>query len=429
MSGDQFYRGGGGAASLFTLWVKRERELLDKECDQTLAQLVEKAVLRRRKESDSAKQAERRDLSLANETCHAETSQSQGRPQAQTRVGESLQLETQGKGQQGRLQQLPRKSALPYAGVFIYKATKGQVKTVTLQKEDYSWLEEAGKVVHLACQTRSSEELIKDEEHLMWQTQVLFDNFVRSHCYTDSQAVCSPRWLLTRMFQCYCLTADVPLHEVEDSVVAEHTEKCCLETYECSVKEGRTWVKGLAVYSDSPLYTLWASKAVIVKAKKRTRDARVKKTKSFFTRCVLVHPREAMSAIRLFRTDAGDDSTTAKFVAKAVATKLLNKHYCHFRELNRMEFGHVMCKGNHGIQTVRPVCRIKPQSRRNKQEYHYGRVAPRTVPLHTRAELGTAILQRGFRLPRRQKLHLLRNAQLHTSNYSSGDGDACVSHH
>ena len=314
--------------------------------------------------------------------------------------------------------QTQQKSSLPYPGVFIYYEATNTVKTVEgSMEEDFSWLEEEGKVVCLEPPRVPSACVTKDEEHLKWQTQVLFDSFLRAHCSYVSKPVYTPTWLLIHLFQCHCLAANVPVSEVVDSVVAEYIETYCSEQYECIQTQKVTCVVGLVVYSDSPLHTLWSRK--VLKCKKRKlSDAPVKERKSSFSKCIIVHPRDAMSCIRYFKTDASQNTTTGKFVTKAAALKVQQK-YCHdHKELNKMEFGHVMCKGNRGIKSARPQCRIMPMHRKNKQEYHYSRVESRGTPLLTRDHLNVAIEKRGFRLQLQEKHHLMRHAQLYTSYYS-----------
>ena len=150
-------------------------------------------------------------------------------------------------------------------------------------------------------------------------------------------------------------------------------------------------------------------------AKRKRSSARGEETKSSFTKCILVHPRDAVSGIKYFATDAGENTTTAKFVPKEVTLSLQRRYSQDHRELNRMEFGHVMCKANHGIKTRRPQCRIKPPCGSNKQEYHYSSVEQRATPLLSHDALDDAIQKRGFHLPLHVKHHLMRNTQLHTS--------------
>lgn len=39
--------------------------------------------------------------------------------------------------------------------------------------------------------------------------------------------------------------------------------------------------------------------------------------------------------------------------------------------INQMEFGHVVSKVNRGLETKRPLARIQPKGRKNKQQYGY----------------------------------------------------------
>lgn len=407
----QLLRQEGAASSHFTSWYHRELELL-KKADSMLINVVKKDILGlKNKRSCLAKKA-KQDLTLP-ETPLKQTCDLEIRSQSQKSSRTRLYVATN-----------DRKSSFPYLVVFVYDAKANKAKNAKLMEEDYSWLEVAGRIVYLSPPRAQSACPAEDEEFLRLQTQVILHSFLRSHCYDVPRRVHTPVWLLTRLFQGYCLAASVPEAELVDSVVGECVEKHFVETFQFRMMEGMASVYGVCIYTDSPLHTLWASKAVIVENRKQTNDALIKGTKSAFTKCVLVHPFEAMSGIRFFDTDAEEKATTAKYIAKAVARKLQQEYACDFRELNRMEFGHLMCKGNRGIKTVRPQSRIMPPNRKDKQEYQYARVSPRPTPLLTRDDLAGVIQQRGFTLPRDQKLHLMRNALLH-SNYCSGkDSDA-----
>lgn len=308
------------------------------------------------------------------------------------------------------------KPSLPDPGLFVYEKSAKKITVIKLTEAQLSWCREGGTSVSLDNTPRvSSTRTTKDSEHLKLQTQVLFGHFLRGHCSSVPERVCTPTRLLVSLFQRHCLAAGVPAAEVADAVVTEYVEKYCREKYECVERNKATCVVGLAVFRDSPLYSLWRSKAVAPQGKRERSGARGEEAKSSFTKCILVHPRDAVSGIKHFATDAGENTTMAKFVPREVALSL-QRRYCHdHRELNRMEFGHVMCKANRGIETKRPQCRIRPSSGTSKQEYHYSRVEPRATPLLSRGALDAAIQKRGFRLPLHMKHHLMRQAQLHTS--------------
>ena len=401
------------SASTFESLFRKGQQLLDQNVGDSLLERAENAVLQRKTKEFCNAESVREDFSRERQIrsgCEEHSAEHSGKTSVVTQGFNQPVEELAGQTQQ--------KSSLPYPGVFIYYESTNTVKTVEgLMEEDFSWLEEEGKVVCLEPPRVPSACVTKDEEHLKWQTQVLFDSFLRAHCSYVSKPVYTPTWLLIHLFQCHCLAANVPVSEVVDSVVAEYIETYCSEQYECIQTQKVTCVVGLVVYSDSPLHTLWSRK--VLKCKKRKlSDAPVKERKSSFSKCIIVHPRDAMSCIRYFKTDASQNTTTGKFVTKAAALKVQQK-YCHdHKELNKMEFGHVMCKGNRGIKSARPQCRIMPMHRKNKQEYHYSRVESRGTPLLTRDHLNVAIEKRGFRLQLQEKHHLMRHAQLYTSYYS-----------
>ena len=399
----------GQAASMVTSWYLKEMESLTKGVNNTSVNFMEGNFLtykrkRSRETEDTQSKSQNKKISPA-----------------QPLEVASFRRGSNEKEKEGKLQYSAGKSLLPYPGTFVYEETNNKVNTVELKEGDISCLKKDGILVYLQQPMVQSARVTEDAESLRLQTEVHLYSFLRSHCYAAPRRVCTPTWLLTRLFQCYCLAADIPTAEVADSVVEDYVKDYFVKKHVCAVVKGTASVLGVAVYNDSPLHALWASVAVTLEKRKKSKGAVMKATRTSFTRCVMVHPYEAMSGIRLFSTDAGEGTSTGKFVVRAVARKLQQEHCCDLRELNKMEFGHLMCKGNRGINTARPQCRIMPPNRKDKQEYQYARVEPRPTPLLSRAHLSAAIQQRGFRLPRSQNLHLMRNAELQTS-YSSGDG-------
>ena len=283
--------------------------------------------------------------------------------------------------------------------------------------------EEPPSPLHEACpqvfEDGESARVAKDEEHLALQTQVLFRHFLGSHCCPVPERVRTPTWLLTRLFQCHCVSAGVPMDEVADCVVADYIGKCCREKYKCTVVKKVTYVMGLVVYSNSPLHNLWKRKALAPKINGGER-------KCLFSKCIIVHPRDAMGGVKKFSTDARRvTTTTGRFVSKSVVKREQGRYSDDQRELNKLEFGHVMCKGNRGIDNWRPQSRIMPPMNKDKQEYHYSSVARRVAPLLTRDTLCAAITQRGLALQHHERHHLMKHAQLHTSYYSGKLHDGC----